>query len=161
MKKTKNAGIWYVVYLFGIMIFLLILITCDGASISLSKISNATDPYTLIFVVGICLLSLICTKMLIPFKNAICYIIFRNNEFTTKQLKASMLSVKVVFISALLGGGIGFVGQIINFSRSMDTDLAIMGSHIIVALISCFYGMVICIVLLPVYVLLKQSTLQD
>lgn len=72
-----------------------------------------------------------------------------------------MLSVKVVFISALLGGGIGFVGQIINFSRSMDTDLAIMGSHIIVALISCFYGMVICIVLLPVYVLLKQSTLQD
>ncbi|MBQ4347423.1 MAG: hypothetical protein IJC39_03135 [Firmicutes bacterium] len=153
----------YIIYLIifvVLSIFGTVTWVIDGAlTLNFSSMYNFIDAPTLIFIVVACIIVLWATKNIRPFARAIGFM-FTKKELTEDERKKSLSAVKAVMLSALFSCGIYIFIKTINFLSRMDlsSGLNYIGVPIGSALISGFYAFSICMILLPVYIALKNKT---
>lgn len=145
---------YYIIYLIGIVVFLI-------KGIGITNLSGFIDSITLILVLFPCLLMLICTKSLKPFGE--CFLFpFSKKDYSLLQCKRCLQSIKMFITTAVVSGIICFMIGTVNSLRSLSISqdyLIVLGANISVCLLSLFYVLLVCILLLPLHVMLKQHML--
>lgn len=149
---------YYIIYIVGIILFLL-----NG--IGVSNLSSFRDNITLVLVVIPCLLMLFCTKSFKPFGECFLFT-FGKRNYSLPQCRRCLQSVKMVISTAVVSGIICFMISAINMLCSpyrVSGSLEEVGLDLSVAMLSLFYVFIICIMLLPLYFIMKQyvMNLQD
>lgn len=145
---------FYIVYVCVFVVYLLYGIGIERG------ITDFVDTITFIYVLAPSVLMLFCTR---SFKDFGCAVLFAfgKKDISFSQCEKSLQAVKMVLITILLAGGVCFSISIINCLRSINwvtfEDLGWTVLNISVAMISVFYPMVLCLLLLPVYYLLKKE----
>lgn len=144
---------FYIVYLASMVVYLICGIRWD-------RMLNFWDPITLEFLVFPCILILFVTGSFRAFGRAF-LVAFGKREYETSQYRESLLSVNMVMGAASVSGGICFLIGISNSIRSLDwselNNIGWLFLDLSVASISLFYALLICMILLPVYFLLKKE----
>lgn len=144
---------FYIVYLASMVVYLIYGIRWD-------RILNFWDPITLEFLVFPCILILFVTGSFRAFGRSF-LVAFGKREYETSQYRESLLSVNMVMGAASVSGGICFLIGISNSIRSLDwselNNIGWLFLDLSVASISLFYALLICMILLPVYFLLKKE----
>lgn len=144
----------YILYLIGTVSMVV-------AGIGVSHLLSFTDGVTLFFVLIPCALILIFTRSIKSFGRSFLFI-FGKKNYSLEQYKESMQSVKMVMLTAMLFGSLGFMIGIVNSFRSskiLSPDMAhTIVLDISVALLSLFYAVCVCVILLPVYFMLKKQS---
>ena len=130
-------------------------------SINFSDIINFLDIVGLVFMLIVCLITLLCTRSVRPLKDAFA-IALCTREYTADQCENSLLSVKLTMLSAFVAGCIMFLISLVNILKGMDmsSGYSMLGNNLSNGLIAPIYSLVIVLILLPVYVELKRSPAQ-
>lgn len=147
---------FYMIYLLLIFIYII----C-GIGVGQS-LDSFIDTTTLAYTVFPCVLILICTRSLRAFGSAFSFALGRRTPDLPRS-EAALRSVKMTGLTALLSGALCSMIGTINCIRHLDPSTADLGDlsvyflqDLSVAMLSLFYPVLICIVLLPVYFLLKE-----
>lgn len=117
------------------------------------------DSFTLMFVLLPCAWILFCTKSFKAFGRAFLFVVGKRGN-SLAAYKESLLAVRMVMAISAVFGGLGFLIGMINCIR--HTDLSSMEGFVwvlrgvSVAMLSLFYPLLICVVLMPVYFMLKK-----
>lgn len=152
MSERKRAGImYYIIYLIGIAVFLI-------KGIGFANLAGFIDSITLILVLFPCFLMLFCTKSFQPFGECFLFM-FSKKNYPLLQCERCLQSIKMVISTAAISGMICFMIGIVNTLRSIyisPDSLDILGANISVCLLSLFYVLLVCILLLPLHFILKQ-----
>ena len=147
----------YVVYLVCAALYLVYGISCD-------RLLNFFDPITLEFLLFPCILILFVTRSFTAFGRAFLFA-FGRKEYAPSQCRESLLAVRMVMCTASIFGGICFLIESVNGIRALDwSSLDSIGWLLLdlsVAALAPFYAFLICMVLLPVYFLLKKEQQQE
>jgi len=132
-----------------------------SVTINFSNIINFFDPEGLVFMLAICLITLLGTKSIRPLKNAFVFM-FSKKEPTAALCESSLLAVKTTVISAATAGFIMFLISVVNMLKSMDLSggYSMVGIELSVGLLTPIYALVIVFILLPIYVELKRRLSQ-
>ena len=142
----------YAIYLIG-----LTGITVWG--IGLEHMWAFVDSVTLYFILLFCVFCLVFTKSLKPFGRSFLLAFGKKND-SLVQCRESLQSVKMVMLMAALSGLLGFlIGSIngLKFSDALSPDIVYhIALDTSVAFISIFYAVCICVILLPVYFMVKK-----
>lgn len=151
----------YLIYLLGTFVLLFIGVTAsfiDGqVHIDFAQIANYCDLSTFLFILIFCLLILLCTKSFKDFGTAF-LLMSRNRKSTTEQYQRCYHAVKAVAITSIAAGGLRIVYTLVNLFRSMDGSVvSLVGYATITSLLSVFYPLVICILLIPVALSMKNA----
>lgn len=163
-----STGIHYAIYLviLGIVLALsavtdIRLIPSLVIAIDHSNIINLLDIVGLVFVLIVCLITLLCTKSLHPLKDAFALALCKE-EYTAEQCENSLLSVKLTMLSGFAAGGIMFLISVVNMLKGMDLSVGalMIGAELSTGLITPIYSLVIAFILLPIYVELKRRLSQ-
>ena len=161
MKLTKGKG--YAAYLIGMGIVLLMgavtsarLYPKLSLSINISNLINFYDPIGIAFVLVVCLISLLGTGLLRPFKDAV-VCMFSKKKYDSARYERCLLAVKTTILAAFAAGFMICLISTVNAFKSMDLSggASMFGTHISTGLLTPIYALVIVFVLLPVYVELK------
>lgn len=147
---------FYISYLVGVGILLFIGMTFEwslGAIVTANLLSFWDVP-TLLFVLLCCVLALLCTKSFRAFGNAFLFI-FGKKEMNRTEAEKALLSVHAVMGTSLLSGGLFGVMRLVNMLHQF-ADPSAIGIPIVLSLLAMGYALVICLVLLPLAVSLKQ-----
>lgn len=143
----------YIIYLISMVIYLLYGIGWD-------RLLNFFDPVTLEFLVVPCILILFVTGSFAAFGRAFLFA-FGKKEYGLSQCRESLQSVRMVMQTASMAGGICFLIGLTNGIRSLDwSELDNIGwlfLDLSVASLALFYAFLVCLILLPVYFLLKKE----
>lgn len=143
----------YIVYLVCMVLYLI-------RGIGWDRVLNFFDPITLEFLVFPCILILFATRSFKAFGRAFLYA-FGRREYAPSRCRESLQAVRMVMETALVFGGICFLIGSINGIRSLEwSELDSIGwlfLDLSVAELSLFYALLICMILLPVYCLLKKE----
>lgn len=157
LKKWK-ARIWQryaaiAVFAFGIAFLLM-----QGIGFC-RNLTNFMDGYTLGFVLIPCGLVLLCTRSLKAFGKAF-LLVFGKGDVPLISYKESLLALRIVMSTSCVFGGLGFIIGMINCIRSTDFSEAYAFVWIAqggaVAMLSIFYPLLVCVVLLPFYYMLQK-----
>lgn len=144
---------FYAIYLLTIFIYL---VCASGA---VTDLAPFIDTITLTYTLFPCFLVLWCTKSLKPFGRAFLYA-FGKREQTLSEARESLSSVKMAAITSVLFGALCFMIGTINCFRHFDFtqigDMSQLLADATVLTLSLFYPALICVILLPVYFLLKK-----
>ncbi len=147
----------------GYFLYLIGLAICVIYGIGLNNLCNFIDIISLGFVVIPCILILVSTGYWKGFIKAFLCVINRS-KYTTEERKDSVKAVKLVCISSLIFGGLGFTIGFVNSIHSFDLSESYLipdvGAVISTALISIFYALLINAVLVPLYFELKHLNLK-
>lgn len=142
----------YIVYLVSIVLYLI-------WGISWNRIVNYVDTITLEFVVLPCILMLFCTRSFPAFGRGFLFA-FGKRDYSSRQYRESLSSVKMVMLTSVIFGSVCFVIGTINGICSLEwssaDSIGWFCLNLAVAMISLFYPLLICVILLPVYFLLKK-----
>lgn len=145
----------YLIYLLGII---LILIKGIG---SLDQLIYYQDFISFVLVIFPCALILFCSRSLKAFGRAF-LLMFKKKPYPLPQYRESLDSVKMVIYTSMIFGGLCFMISLINCFKVLDLvsfeDLATLYLDTSVALLSPFYSLIICAILLPPYFCLKKHT---
>lgn len=145
---------YYIIYVVGIAAYLL-----NG--IGFSNLSSFRDSITLSLVLFPSLLMLFCTKSFKTFGECFLFT-FGKRNYTLLQCRRCLQSIKMVMSTSAVSGIICVMISTINLLRSpyrASGSLELLGLDISVAVLSLFYVLIICIILLPLYFMLKQYML--
>lgn len=144
---------FYMIYLLLIFIYII----C-GTGVG-QNLTSFIDVITLVYTVFPCVLILICTRSLRTFGSAFSFALGKRTP-DLSQSKAALRSVKMTGLTAVLFGSLCFMIGTINSIRHLDPSTADLGVYLLrdlsVAMLSLFYPVLVCIILLPVYFLLKR-----
>lgn len=151
----------YLIYLLGTFVLLFVGVTAsfiDGQfHIDFAQIANYCDLSTFLFILIFCLLILLCTKSFKDFGTAF-LLMSRNRKATDEQYQRCYHAVKAVAITSITAGGLHIVYTLVNLFRSMDSSIvSLVGYATITSLLSVFYPLVICILLIPVALSMKNA----
>lgn len=142
----------YSVYLISFVLYL-------SYGIGWERMTNFIDFITVSYLIFPCILILFCTGLFPAFGRAFLFA-FGRKEYSRSQCQESLQSVKMVMGTAFIFGGICFLIGRINSIRSMDwfvpDNIGWMFLDESVALLSFFYALLICAVLLPLPFMLKR-----
>lgn len=164
IKKCR----YYAIYLIAMGIVLVIgavtnvrLYSAPSITINFGNIINFLDIVGLVFVLITCLVVLLCTRSVCPFKDAFVSM-FIKVEYTIDQYESCLLAVKTAMLSAFTAGFIMFLISVVNVLKSMDLSggASMLGVELSKGLIAPIYSLVITFILLPVYVELKRGLSQ-
>lgn len=143
----------YIVYLVCVVLYLI-------CGIGWDRLLYFFDPVTVEFLVFPCILILFVTRSYKAFGRAFLYA-FGRKEYAPSQCRESLHAVRMVMRTASVFGGICFLIGSINGIRSLDwSSLDSVGwlfLDLSVAALSLFYAFLICMILLPVYYLLRKE----
>lgn len=143
----------YVIYLAGVIFLLMNGIGFDRF------FTNYLDIYTLGFVLLPCVLVLLCTGSLKAFGRAF-LLIFGKGDSSLISYKKSAQAVRIVILTAGVFGGIGFIAEMINSVRSLNFSSPDAYGWLLrdasVSMLSLFYPLLICVILLPVCYMLNK-----
>ncbi len=143
----------YIVYLVSIVLYFI-------WGISWGRMVNYVDSITFEFVVLPCILMLFCTRSFPAFGRGLLFAFGKRDHSSLQQYQESLSSVKMVMLTSVIFGCVCFVIGTINSICSLEwSSMDSIGwfcRDLAVAMISLFYPLVICIILLPVYFLLKN-----
>ena len=144
---------FYAIYLLTIFIYL---VCASGA---VTDLAPFIDTITLTYTLFPCFLVLWCTKSLKPFGHAFLSA-FGRRELTLEEARGSLLSVKMAAVTSVLFGALCFMIGTINCFRHFDLaqmeDMSRLLADVTVLTLSFFYPALVCVILLPVYFLLKK-----
>lgn len=148
---------FYIIYLLGTG---LIFILANGFHRS---VTNYIDPTTFLLIVLSCIFVLFCTKSMKAFGRTF-LIAFGRKDYVSLQYRESLQSVKMVICTAAAWGALFFIIGSIKCFRYMQIssfdDISVILKSITVALLSLFYPLFICIILMPLYFGLKKHVLE-
>ena len=163
-----TKSIHYLIYL---IIMGIVLALCAVTNISLFPslyisinfiyIINFLDIVGLVFILIVCLVTLLCTRSVRPLKDAFAFALCKG-EYPADQCENSLLSVKLTMLSAFAAGCVMFLISAVNILKGMDmsSGYSMLGHEISTGLITPIYSLVIAFILLPIYVELKRSLLR-
>lgn len=144
---------FYMIYLLLIFIYII----C-GIGVG-RNLSSFIDVITLAYTVLPCILVLSCTRSLRAFGSAFSFALGQKTP-DLPQSRDALRSVKMTWITAVLFGSLCFMIGMVNSISHLDLSAADLGAYFLrdlsVAILSLFYPALICIILLPVYFLLKK-----
>lgn len=146
----------YVLYLAGILAYILSGIGWHP--------TDFIDQITGIYILAPCALVLLCTKSFPAFLRSF-RLALSKKDGAQEQYEESLQTVRMVMFAALLSGGLCFLIGTINSWRSLSlgqslTDrLAWLLLDTTVAMLSLFYPLTLCLLLLPLPFLLKKRLL--
>lgn len=161
LKKWK-ARIWQryaaiAVFAFGIAFLLM-----QGIGYR-RNLTNFMDGYTLGFVLIPCGLVLLCTRSLKAFGRAF-LLAFGKGDEPLISYKESLLAIRMVMNTSRVFGGLGFLIGMTNCIRSTNFSetyaFAWVTQGAAVAMLSIFYPLLVCVVLLPFYYMLQKHITQ-
>lgn len=145
---------FYIIYLAGVIFILM-----DGIGLD-RFFSDYLDVYTLSFVLLPCVLIVFCTKSWKAFGQSFVFV-FEKGEPTLPSYMESIRTVQMVMITAAVFGFIGFLTGMINGIRSLDfSSPDVYGwalRNTSAAMLSLFYPLLICVILLPVFFILRRQ----
>lgn len=161
LKKWK-ARIWkryaaIAAFAFGIAFLLM-----QGIGY-IRNFANFMDGYTLGFVLIPCGLVLLCTGSLKAFGRAF-LLAFGKGDNPLISYQESLLAIRMVMSTSCVFGSLGFIIGMTNCIRS--TNFSEPGAFVwliqgaAVAMISLFYPLLVCVVLLPFYYILRKHITQ-
>ncbi len=144
---------YYIIYLLGIVFYFV-------KGIGIHKIfPGFIDYVTLVFILFPCFFILFCTKSFKSFGRAFLFA-FGKRDASLTQYRESLASVKMTAVTAVVFGilccMIGMINSVTFCSLSSFDDIYWILRDAGVALLSPFYSLLVCMILLPVYFLLKQ-----
>ena len=144
---------FYAVYLLFVLFYLFMGI--GGAE----KGINFVDQMTLRFVAVPCILMLFCTKSFRAFGRAFLFAFGKRDQEISKYQESAQ-SVKMVMVTAHVFGMVCFLIGMINAIRFTDWSspdcFGWLCMDLSVAVLSLFYPLFICMILLPVFFMLKR-----
>lgn len=147
----------YMVYVVSIVLYLI-------RGISWDRITNFMDLITFGFLLFPCMLMLFCTGSFTAFGRAFVFAVSKK-EYSKSQCQESVQAVRMVMYTASVFGCICFLISFINSIRSLDwSALDSIGWMLLdgsVAVLSLFYALLVCAVLLPVSFMLKKYLLSE
>jgi len=142
----------YIVYLVSIVLYII-------CGISWDRITSFVDVITLEFLVFPCVLMLFCTSSFRAFGRAFLFAVGKR-DCSFQQCRESAHSVKMVMQTAAVFGAVCFLIGMVNSIRSQywsSTDsIGWICLDSSVAILSLFYALLICMLLLPMYFMLKK-----
>ena len=145
----------YIVYLVSMVLYLVY-------GISWERMFLYYDPVTLELLMIPCILILFVTGSFRAFGRAFLFA-FRKREYEIFQYQESLLSVKMVMRTSSVSGVICFLIGLVNSIRSLDwsepDNIGWLFLDLSVAVLALFYALLICLILLPVYFMLKKQQL--
>lgn len=147
---------FYILYLAGIFAYILSGIGWHPA--------DFIDQLTGIYILAPCALVLLCTKSFPAFLRSF-RLALSKKDGAQEQYEESLQTVRMVMFAALLSGGLCFLIGTINSWRSLSlgqslTDyMAWLLLDTTVAMLSLFYPLTLCLLLLPLPFLLKKRLL--
>lgn len=150
---NKEKNMFYAIYLLGIVLYLI-----NG--IGFSRCTNFVDNITLTYVLFPSILMLFCTRSWKDFGRAVLFA-FGKRDLSYEQCKKSLQTMKILLCTLLLSGGICFGIGVVNSLRSVnwiqEDSVGWLLLDLSVAMLSFLYPLVLCILLLPVYLILKKD----
>ena len=142
---------FYIIYLVGILFYLV-----KGIGY---HFTNFIDQITGIYILAPCILMLFCTKSFRAFGRSF-LLAFGKKEDSISRCEESLESVQMVMMTIVISGVLCFLIGMINGCRSLSFESADSMIWLLlnttVAMISLFYPMLICLMLLPLPFLLKK-----
>ncbi len=146
----------YVLYLAGILAYILSGIGWHP--------TDFIDQITGIYILAPCALVLLCTKSFPAFLRSF-RLALGKKDVAQEQYEESLQTVRMVMFAALLSGGLCFLIGTINSCRSLSFEQNLTDSMVwllldtTVAMLSLFYPLTLCLLLLPLPFLLKKRLL--
>ena len=137
----------------------LIIIMCGGVA----AISNFIDMPTLIYMLAICVLVLFAAGYLKDFCKVFTLLFKSKNNVDKQQIKRAMLAIKIVVVSANVAGLLSFaIGLVVSLKiwSGMNNEPELLPIWIAVALLSIVYGLIIALILIPIYIRLKTRLVE-
>lgn len=120
---------------------------------------NYYDSFTLMFVLLPCVWILFYTKSFKAFGRALLFAAGRRGN-SMPAYRESLHAVSMVMVISSVFGCLGFIIGMINCSRSADLSYMEGIGDVIrclaVVMLSLFYPLLICVILLPIYFMLKK-----
>ena len=147
---------FYALYLVGILGYIL-------SGIGRSPM-DFIDRITGIYILAPCILVLLCTKSFSAFGRSF-LMAFGKKGASQEQYEESLQTVRMVMFTALLSGGLCFLIGTINSWRSLSIGPRLEEGMVwllldtIVAMLSLFYHLLLCLLLLPLPFLLDKQLL--
>lgn len=158
-KSVKWELFITLICVFGIMMgFGLMMISFGG----IAAIHNFVDMPQLVYLVSIILLVLVMSGMMKDFVYAFPCAVKSGIKTNTNDIKKSLLAVKTTMITANVTGVLfALIGVIISLQHGIgiEADFVLLWSA--VAMLSICYGLMISIVLIPIYVRLKAKLIGE
>ena len=122
------------------------------------------DPVTFLLIALSCILVLFCTKSMKAFGRSF-LMVMGSKDYESSQYQESLQSLKMVIYTAAVWGALCFIIGNINCFRLMQIssfdDISVLLKSITVAMLSLFYPLFVCIILMPLYFGLKKHILEN
>lgn len=159
----------YLIYLatLGILLFMgavttIRIVPSFAVHIDFSNIINFLDIQSIIFVLLSVFLILYFTKSLRAVKDAVLFALGKRDAGRI-HCEECILAVRTTMGGAVSAGTILFLMSVINMLKGMDLDAGVsrVGLHLSIGLLSLVYAGIIVLIMLPVYVHLKRSLLEN
>lgn len=155
----------YLIYLLS-MAFLLVLgsitsvtiIPAFELQINFANLINFLDIWGIIFLLTMLLVFLLCTRTLLPLKDAMLYALGKKDT-SDIQVDACLLAVNTVMISAVSVGSLMFLISLVNLVKGLDmeTECSSFGILFSQGVLSLIYAVIVVLIMLPVNIQLKRS----
>lgn len=157
-KKEMILVIIGIAILLCIVAYIMVMVGGVGA------IHNFIDIPTLISVVGIMILVLAIAGMLKDFFKAFPTALKRGELENKVQIQKLMLAIKTAIYGVNIGGILTFIiGLVVSLYvwSSMECEPESLSIWMAVALLGIVYGIVITLVLIPIYIRLKAKLIEE
>lgn len=158
-KSLKWDLLITLICVLGIMAgFGLIMVSFGGVA----AIHNFVDAPQLVFLVSILLLVLVMSGMIKDLFCAFRYAFKTDLQINVSEIKKAILAVKTAIITANVTGILfALIGTIISLQSGIDMDKEYLLLWIAVSMLSICYGLMISIILIPVYTRLKNKLIAE
>lgn len=164
-----NRGMKYLLYLVVMsgVLFLgtvtrISLLPSFAISIDVSNLINFLNPVALFFVLLVSLVVLIGTHSVKSVADAFVWM-FRPLKKTVAELEMTLLALKTAMLTGLSAGFIMFLMELINALKSMELEsgVSMLGAHIAIGLTAPIYGIILMLILLPVFAEIKRELIHE
>ena len=160
-KREKKEMI---LVLLGIVTLLLLVVFVMVMFGGVAAIGNFIDVPTFTCTITIAILVLAVAGMLKDFGKAFQIAITKDNSINKQQIQKSLLAVKTAIFGVNAGGTLSFViGLVISLKEwsGMSDEIEALAIWIAVAFLGVVYGLVVTLILIPVYMRLKGRLIEE
>lgn len=160
-KREKSDMILTLLGIIALLFFVILTIVMWGG---IAAIGNFIDIPTFTYMSAITVLVLALAGLLKDFGKAFSIAIKKEKNITIQQIRKSMLAVKTATLTVNVASGLSFfIGLIISLKTwgRMEMETESFSFWTAVALLSVVYGLVITLILIPVYIRLKNKLIEE
>lgn len=156
--KKKKGGIYmYILTILSIVVSTAIVLLFSPGG--MGNFARFIDFYSILLLLIIVFPILLSSNLLKDFNNAFKIAFGKNSPQTLVKLRRSIEAVKLVEKTVLLASFFVFIATCIIILCGLD-DLAQLGPYFSVAMLSCLYGVIVVILLLPIETKVKIKLIE-